>query len=102
MQLTDPNRQQPTNADKEAYDQLAENKPSAATHPNVFAWFYLIGKFNAAIREQWAAPAAAAAKKGGKAAPAKKEEAKKAEEEEVDLFGEEEGDAEVTYLVQRY
>jgi hypothetical protein len=82
--------QQPTAADKEAWEVVKAHVPSAATHPNTFAWFVLVNRFSDAARNSWTAPQAAPAK-GGKAAPAKKEEpkkeTKKADDDEMDLFG---------------
>ena len=70
-------RQQPTAADKEAWEVVKAHVPSAATHPNTFAWFVLVNRFSEAARNSWAAAQAAAPAKGGKpAAPAKKEEPK--------------------------
>lgn len=71
--------------------------PSAATHPNTFAWFVLVHRFSDAIRNSWAGAQAAAAKGGDKkaaaAAPAKKEEApKKKEDDDMDLFGDDDED----------
>ena len=84
--------QLPTAADREAYDQVKNNVPNVATHPNTFAWFVLIHRFSDAIRNSWAGAQAAPAKGGDKkAAPAKKEEAPKKEEkpadDDLDLFG---------------
>ena len=69
-------RQQPTAADKEAWEVVKANVPSAATHPNTFAWFVLVNRFSDAARNSWAAAQAAAPAKGKAAAPAKKEEKK--------------------------
>lgn len=95
-------RQQPTAADKEAWEVVKANVPSAATYPNTFAWFVLVNRFSDAARNSWAAAQAAAPAKGGKAAaPAKKEEpkkeapkaeAKKADDDEMDLFGDDDED----------
>lgn len=41
--------QTPTDADKEAFDGLKGQNISAETHPNVFAWFFLVSKFSDAI-----------------------------------------------------
>lgn len=89
--------QQPTAADKEAWEAVKAHVPSAATHPNTFAWFVLVNRFSEAARNSWAAAQAAPAK-GGKAAPAKKEEpkkeaAKKADDDEMDLFGDDDEEA---------
>lgn len=79
--------------------------PSAATHPNTFAWFVLVHRFSDAARALWggAAPAKAAAKP----APAKKEEPKKeaakpkADDDDMDLFGDDDEDDAVSdcYLI---
>jgi hypothetical protein len=75
---------------------LKNTVPSAATHPNTFAWFVLIHRFNDAIRNSWGGAQAAAAKGGDKktaAAPAKKEEApKKKDDDEMDLNGDDDED----------
>lgn len=99
--------QQPTAADKEAWEVVKANVPSAATHPNTFAWFVLVNRFSEAARNSWAAAQAAAPAKGGKAAPAKKEEPKKeakpaAADDEMDLFGDDDEDDAVSlslYLI---
>ena len=92
-------RQQPTAADKEAWEVVKANNPSAATHPNTFAWFVLVNRFSDAARNSWAAAQAAAPAKGGKAAPAKKDEPKKEEpkkaakaDDDMDLFGDDDED----------
>jgi hypothetical protein len=88
--------QQPTAADREAWEAVKAHVPSAATHPNTFAWFVLVNRFSEAARNSWAGAQAAAPAKGGKtAAPAKKEEPKKEEpkkeaapaDDDMDLFG---------------
>lgn len=81
-------RQQPSNADREAYEAVKSAPPTAATHPNTFAWFVLVQRFSDAARSAWAGAAQAAPAKKA-AAPAKKEEAKpaKADDDEMDLFG---------------
>jgi elongation factor 1-beta len=91
--------QQPTAADKEAWEVVKANVPSAATHPNTFAWFVLVNRFSDAARNSWAAAQAAAPAKGGKAAPAKKDEPKKEEpkkaakaDDDMDLFGDDDED----------
>jgi len=88
--------QQPTAADKEAWEVVKGKVPSAATHPNTFAWFVLVNRFSEVARNSWTAAQAAAAK-GGKAAPAKKDEpkkeAKKADDDEMDLFGDDDEEA---------
>lgn len=98
-------RQQPTSADREAYDELKSNPPTAATHPNTFAWYVLVNMFTDAVRGTWTGAQAAGAKGGKQAAKpeAKKEEPKKAakaDEDEMDLFGDEEED-EVSFIFNR-
>ena len=89
--------QQPTAADREAFDAVKDSNISAETHPYAFAWFCLISKFSDAVRGQWAAGGAAA--KGGKAKGGKKggkkEEVKKVEapaDDMDDLFGDDDDD----------
>lgn len=93
--------QQPTAADKEAYEALKQGTLSAETHPHAFAWFCLVYKFSDAVRNSW--PAAGAGGKGGKqeggkakGGKGKKEAPKKADDdlEMDDLFGDDDGDAE--------
>ena len=99
-------RQQPTAADKEAYEQLKSNPPSAQTHPNTFAWFVLVGRFTDAVRNSWtaggqqAAPAKVVKQQAKKEEPKKEEAPAKKEEDEMDLFGD---DDEVSfyYLIGR-
>lgn len=96
--LTCEYSQLPTSADREAYEQLKNQVPSTATHPNLFAWWVLIGRFNESVRNTWAGAQAAPAKGAEKkpAAPAKKEEPKKteakADDDEMDLFGDDDED----------
>jgi len=88
--------QQPTAADREAYEALKNTVPSPATHPNTFAWWVLVHRFSDAIRNSWAGAQPAAAKGGDKKAtpaPAKKEEApKKKDDDDMDLFGDDDED----------
>lgn len=93
--------QQPSAADKEAWEVVKANVPSAATHPNTFAWFVLVNRFSDAARNTWAAAQAAAPAKGGKAAPAKKEEPKKEAkaDDDMDLFGDDDEDDEVSLSI---
>ena len=98
--------QLPTAADRDAYEQVKNSPPSAETHPNLFAWFYLVAKFRDNVRDTWAAagaPAKAAEKKpvaAPKKEEPKKEEAPKEEGDDMDLFGEEtEEDAVSPYLI---
>jgi hypothetical protein len=95
--LTSLCRQQPSNADKEAFDQVKTSPPSAETHPHTFAWFVLIQRFHESVRNSWAAPAGAAPK-GGKGAKAetKKEEPKKEAADDFDPFADDGEDDEVT------
>ena len=98
-------RQQPTNADREAWEIVKANVPSAATHPNTFAWFVLVNRFSDAARNSWTGAQAAPAK-GGKAAPAKveapkKEEKPKAADDDMDLFGDDDEDDKVSNRVRR-
>ncbi len=83
--------QQPTAADREAYEAIKNTVPNVATHPNTFAWFVLVHRFSDAIRNSWAGAQAASAKGGDKkAAPAK--EAPKKNDDELDLFGDDDED----------
>jgi elongation factor 1-beta len=86
--------QTPADSDKAAYDALKSTTISAATHPNVFAWFSLVNKFSDSIRSSWTAPAPAGGAKGGKGkgdkkgGKGKKEEKPKADDDDdLDLFG---------------
>ena len=81
------NGAQLTSLDKEAYEALKPNafKLSPLTHPHVFAWFCLLGKFNAAMQAKWPVVQ-------GSAAPAKKA----AEDDLDDLFGDDDEDAAAT------
>merc|ERR1712046_154021 len=95
--------QQPSAADNEAFAAKGD-APNPVTHPNVFAWYCLVSKFNPAVRGAWAGAKAADAgkgkkqdnKKGGdKKKEEKKEEVKPAEDDDDDdLFGEEDEEAE--------
>lgn len=93
-------RQQPTNVDREAWEVVKASVPSAATHPNTFAWFVLVNRFSDAARNSWAGAQAAPAK-GGKAAPAKKEEKPKADDDEMDLFGDDNEDDVVSKIFRQ-
>lgn len=98
--------QNPTAADKETYEQVKSSPPTAETHPNLFAWFYLVMKFTDNVRNSWAAAGGAKGgeKKAAAAAPkqaeAKKEEKPK-EDDDMDLFGDDdqEEDAVSLYLI---
>lgn len=95
-------RQQPTAADREAYEQLKSSPPSAETHPYTFGWFTLVQKFTEAVRNTWggAAPAKAGAKPAAAKEAPKKEAEKAAGDDEMDLFGDEEPD-EVSFIFNR-
>ena len=92
--------QQPTAADKEAYEALKNGTVSAETHPHTFAWFCLVFKFSDAVKNSWPAAGGAGGKKeGGKAKGGKggkkEEKPKKEEDDDFDLFGDDnEEDAE--------
>lgn len=66
--------QQPSKDDAEQFTTLGASPAlSVATHPNVFAWYTLVGRFSEEVRGSWteasAAPAqAGAGKKKGKGA----------------------------------
>lgn len=85
--------QQPTVADKDAFEAVKNSPPSAETHPHTFAWFVLIHRFHESVRNSWGGAAAAPAKGGakGKKEEPKKEEPKKeaaaADDDDLDLFG---------------
>ena len=83
--------QSPTAADKEAFEGMKGQNVSAETHPNVFAWFFLVSKFSEAVLKTWPAAGAAAGGKAAKGGKAKKE-VKKEEDDDLDLFGEEDED----------
>jgi hypothetical protein len=90
---------------------LKSTPPSAQTHPHTFAWFILVGRFVESVRATWGAGQAAPAKGEKKAAVAKpevkkeepkKEEAKKpAADDDMDLFGDDDEDDEVSLLLNR-
>ena len=77
---------------------MGSNLPNVDTHPNAFAWYALVSRFQESVRGGWAAGSAPAAAAGGKkagkgkgAAAPKKEAAKPAaaaEEDEFDPFAE--------------
>ena len=54
--------QQPSKDDAVEFTTLAGAYPSVTTHPNAFAWFMLVSRFNEDVRGSWtaAAPAQAA------------------------------------------
>merc|ERR1712147_68623 len=88
--------QQPSAADNDAFAAM-KDAPNPVTHPNVFAWYCLVSKFNPAVRGAWAGAAAKDAGKGKKQDNKKKEEKKEEvkpaaaeEDDDDDLFGEEE------------
>jgi hypothetical protein len=77
---------------------LKSSSPSAETHPNVFAWFYLVKRFTDDVKKTWGG--AAAGKQEKKPAQGKKEEKPKAEGDDVDLFGDDDEEDEVSsYLI---
>lgn len=83
---------------------MKNSPPSAETHPNLFAWYYLVAKFTDNVRSTWAAAGAPAKGAEKKAAPAKaeakKEEKPKDEGDDMDLFGDDtEEDAVSLYLI---
>merc|ERR1712205_99502 len=82
--------QQPSSADREAFDALKDSNISAETHPYAFAWFCLVSKFSDAVRGQWAAGGAAKGgkqAKGGKKGGKKEEKKAEAADDDLDLFG---------------
>lgn len=91
--------QQPSAADREAYEANKGTVPDVAQFPHAFAWWCLVAKFTDAVRESWAAAGGAAKGKAAKA-PAKKEEPKKeAADDEFDPFADDgEEDAEVSFF----
>jgi glutathione S-transferase len=79
--------QQPSAADREAFDGLSGAVPDVLAFPHTFAWFALVSKFTPAVRGSWtgaAAGAAKGAKPAAKPAPVKKEE-KPAEKKDDDF-----------------
>ena len=93
-------RQLPTKDDNEAFEVVSKNPPTAASNPNLFAWYCLVMKFSPEARAAWAGAAAAGQTKGGKGkAPAKKEEKPKEDDDDFDPFAEEEGDAEAAEVL---
>lgn len=97
----------PTGLDREVYSSFVGATIDPKTHPAVYAWFVLIGKFAPKIRDTWKggkdkkkeskdAPKKND-KKAGKKDDVKKDDGKKkeaaapADEDDLDLFG---GDAE--------
>ena len=97
--------QLPTGADKDTFEQIKSSPPSTETHPNLFAWFYLVAKFTDNVRNSWAAAGGQAkgAEKKPAAAPTKKEdkkEEKPKDDDDMDLFGDDtEEDAVSLYLI---
>lgn len=57
--------QQPTGADREAFESL-NGVPNAKTHPNTFAWYCLVSKFNPSVRDSWAGAGGKGAKESKK------------------------------------
>ena len=90
--------QQASKEDNEQFVAMSSNLPNVDTHPNAFAWYALVSRFQESVRGGWAAGSAPAAAAGGKkagkgkgAAAPKKEAAKPAaaaEEDEFDPFAE--------------
>mmetsp|Transcript_32382 Transcript_32382/g.23397 ORF Transcript_32382/g.23397 Transcript_32382/m.23397 type:complete len:197 (+) Transcript_32382:1267-1857(+) len=92
----------PTGLDREVYDSFVGATVDPKTHPAVYAWFVLIGKFTPKIRDTWKGgkdkkkETKDAPKKNDKKANKKDDGKKKAaaapaDEDDLDLFG---GDAE--------
>ena len=82
-QLTDAmwiGGQQPSAADREAFEGLAGAVPDVEQFPHTFAWFALVSKFTPAVRGSWAGAAPAGGKGGKKDA---KKETKAEEKTEV-------------------
>ena len=52
--------QQPSKDDAEEFTKLAGAMPNVATHPQAFAWYWLVAKFTDAVRGSWTEAAAAA------------------------------------------
>ena len=104
-QLTDAQwigGQQPSAADREAFEGLSGAIPDVSAFPHTFAWFALVSKFSPAVRGTWAAAGGAA--KGGKPAPKKEEkkvETKKADDDDFDPFAEDEMDEEEKAQMER-
>merc|ERR1719327_386433 len=57
--------QQPSTADREAFEGLNGAIPNVASHPHAFAWYCLVARFSTEVRQSWVGAAAPA--KGGKA-----------------------------------
>ena len=55
--------QQPSKDDADQVKSLGD-APSAATHPNAFAWYTLVGRFSEDVRGTWTAAAPAQAAQG--------------------------------------
>jgi hypothetical protein len=56
----------PTGADKDAFEQVRNNPPSAESHPNTFAWFTLVQRFTDAVRGTWGGAQGGAKPQAGK------------------------------------
>lgn len=93
--------QLPSIKDKEAFDKVKSTPPTAAAHPNLFAWFCLTSKFTDAVRNTWAQ--AAGVPQGGKqekkkeaipaqTKPVEKKVEEKPAEDEMDLFGDDDNE----------
>ena len=63
--------QEPSKEDREAFTGL-NGCPDADSHPNAAAWYSLVSKFSADVRESWAAGAGGAGKQGEKPKGGKK------------------------------
>lgn len=92
--------QLPTAVDRDTFEQIKTSSPSAETHPNVFAWFYLVKRFSDAVRATWGG-AAAGGKQDKKPAQAKKEDKPKGGDDDMDLFGDDDEEDEVSSLFNR-
>lgn len=104
-QLTDAmwiGGQQPSAADREAFEGLAGAVPDVEQFPHTFAWFALVSKFTPAVRGTWAGAAPAGGKGGKKDAKKeekveekveeKKEEAPAKVDDDFDPFAEEDAE----------
>ena len=74
--------QQPSAADREAFDGLSGAVPDVEQFPHTFAWYSLVSKFTPAVKATWTGAQPAAAK-GGKKAEEKKAEVKTEEKKEA-------------------
>lgn len=53
---------QPGSIDHEEFINLSGTLPNAISHPNTYAWYTLVSKFSARIRESWAGKSTARGK----------------------------------------